>query len=95
MSRDVKTLGPVLLQPDAPVTAPAPVRAGARSYGGALYVIVVNPGRRAVRARIDVPGLAGRTLTVLDEQRHVTSRGDSFSDFLPSLAARIYVALPA
>jgi hypothetical protein len=96
VTRDVKALGPALLQPDSPVqVAPAPMRAAARSYGGALYVIVVNPGRHGRRARVDVPGLGGRTLTVLDEQRQVAASSDAFGDFLPPLAARIYVAPPA
>jgi hypothetical protein len=96
MARDVKTLAPALLQPEAPVeAAPSSVRVTARSYGGALYVIAVNPGRASAQTTISVPGLGGRTLTVLDEQRQIASDGDSFADALPPLAARIYVAPPA
>src|SRR5205085_11128448 len=49
VTRDVKALGPALLQTDAPAEpSPASIRATARSYGGALYVVAVNPSRRGV-----------------------------------------------
>jgi len=94
----IRYLSPALLAPAAPVTvAPArgPVKAGARAYGGALYVIAVNAGFAPARATIRLPGLAGRPLTVFGEARTVPSEGDVFADAFAPLAAHVYIAAPA
>ncbi len=93
--RDVAKLGPALLSPFLPATADNPqLRAGGRSYDGALYVIVVNAGYSAAGGTITVPGLGGRSLDVLDEGRRLGANGDSFSDSFPPLGVRVYVAPP-
>jgi hypothetical protein len=95
VARDVQAIGPALLAPDAPVSiTDGPVKVGARSYNGALYVIAVNSGYSAAAATIAVPGLNGRPLTVLDEARQVASDGDSFHDAFAPLAVHLYVAAP-
>ena len=69
--------------------AAGPVKVGARSYNGALYVIAVNSSRHAARATVTVPGLAGRSLTVFGEQRHVQANGEAFVDGFGPLAVHL------
>jgi len=64
----------------------------ARSYNDALYVIAVNPGSGPIQAKISAPGLGGRMLLVLDENRTVQPDGDTFSDDFAPLAAHVYLA---
>jgi hypothetical protein len=95
--REIKGLSAALLSPgvDASVeSGSGQVRVGARAYNGALYVIAVNPGTTAERATITVPGLEGRTLSVLDENRAVEPDGDTFADDFGPLAAHVYLAVP-
>ena len=71
------------------------VAASSRSLNGALYVIAVNSGAKATAARFTVAGLAGRTLTVLDENRTLRPRSASvFSDRFDPYAVHVYVAPP-
>ena len=95
IAREVAALGGPLLAPEAPASASAPVLAAARSFGGALYVFAVNPTRHAVRATLTVPGLAGRSLGVLEEGRTVASSGYVFEDAFAPLAVHLYVAPPS
>ena len=95
VAKEVAALGAALVAPDAPVSATAPVVAGARSAGGALYVIAVNPTRRVVRATVRAPGLAGRAASVLGEQRTVASSGDELEDSFQPLEVHLYVAAPS
>jgi len=94
MGRDVQRLGPVLLAPDAPVSADAPIDAAARSYGGAFYVFAVNPTYAPVSATIRAPGLDGRPLQALDENRTVTPKNGAFTDDFAPLAVHLYLAAP-
>jgi hypothetical protein len=94
VAKEVTALGAALVAPDSAVSATAPIVAAARAVNGALYVIAVNPTRTSVRAQIDVPGLAGRSLGVLGESRSVAASGDSFSDSFGWLAVHLYVAAP-
>jgi hypothetical protein len=80
-----------------PVTvdpAGGPIRAGARDYGGAVYVIAVNAGSAPLQSTITAPGLDGRTLYVLDENRSVQATGDTFEDDFAPLAVHVYLAPP-
>ena len=95
VAKEVAALGAGLLAPDAPVSPEAPVIAAGRAANGALYVIAVNPTERAVRAAIDVPGLAGRKATVVGEGRTVGAEGNRLTDTFAPLAAHLYVAAPA
>ncbi len=95
MGHDIQALGPVLLAPEAPVSADAPVEATARSYGGAFYVFAVNPTYAPVKATIRAPGLGGRPLQVLGENRTVTPNDGAFTDDFAPLAVHLYVVPPA
>jgi hypothetical protein len=96
ISARIRQLGPALLQPVLPVTVAADsgVRASARSYNGALYVIAVNAGTTASQVRLTVPGLAGRSVCLLGESRTLQAAGDTLTDRLGPLRVRIYVAAP-
>jgi hypothetical protein len=94
MGRDIQALGPVLLAPDAPVSADAPIEVAARSFGGAFYVFAVNPTYAPVSAVIRAHGLDGRTLQVLGEGRSVTTTGGAFTDDFAPLAVHLYLAQP-
>ena len=94
VAAEVTALGAALVAPDAPVSASAPVVAAARSVNGALYVFAINPTRKAARATITAPGLAGRSSVVLGEHRSVAAGGDSFEDAFAPLAVHLYVAAP-
>ena len=76
------------------VEAAPGVRAAARSYHGAAYVIAVNADTKASDVRLTVPGLGNRTLLVLGTPKTVEARGDVFTDRLRPLDVRIYVAPP-
>jgi hypothetical protein len=92
----VRQLEPALLQPVQAVTVEggADVRASARTYNGAVYVIAVNAGTTASAVRLTVPGLGDRTLRVLGEPAPLQAHGDAFADRLGPLRVRIYVAAP-
>jgi hypothetical protein len=97
LSREIRGLAPALVSPDAPVTVDplgGSMRAGARNYGGALYIIAVNAGSAPLRPTITAPGLDGRTLYVLDENRTVQTTADTFEDDFAPLAVHVYLAPP-
>jgi hypothetical protein len=96
VSRDIAKLGPALLSLPVPsgVESGDLIRVGARSHGGALYVIAVNAGFTPVRATIRVAGLGGRVLNVLDENRQIGASGDVFTDGFDPLGVHLYVLEP-
>jgi hypothetical protein len=95
VTHDVAKLIPALLAPSIPAGAdPEVVRVGARIADNAVYVIAVNTGWSAVDAKVSVPGLAGRSLHVLDEDRDVYSGDGSFTDSFAPLGVHVYVAPP-
>jgi hypothetical protein len=92
----IHQIEPALLQPARPVhvdAAPA-VRASARLYHGAVYVIAVNAGTAATDIRFTVPGLGTRRLLTLGRSGSINARGDTFTDRIGPLGVRIYVAPP-
>ena len=96
----IRQLEPALLQPVQPVhiesaTGVTDVRAAARTYHDAVYVIAVNAGTKATRVHLTVPGLGNRSLLVLGESKTLSARGDVFTDRLGPLGVRIYVAPPS
>ena len=98
LSRQIRGLAPALLAPAAPVSVEppgSPIRVGARSYDDALYIIAVNPAFSPAQATIRAPGLGGRTLFVLDENRAIQPREDTFSDDFAPLAVHVYLAPPS
>jgi hypothetical protein len=95
ISRDVAKLGPALVAPSIPASSDQQlVKVGARVYGNAVYVIAVNAAYSAVQATVQVPGLAGRTLSVLDEKRTVPSGDGNFVDSFEPLGVHVYIAAP-
>jgi hypothetical protein len=88
-------LAPALLAPKLESeSSNAPVKVGARTLGGAIYVIAVNSIRAPVESAIRVPGLGARTVTVLDERRTVTALNDVITDRFEPLGVHVYVAAP-
>jgi hypothetical protein len=92
----IRQLEPALLEPVQPVKVEAApgVRAAARTYHGAVYVIAVNADTKASDLRLTVPGLGNRTLLVLGQAKTIKARGDVLTDHLRPLDVRIYVAAP-
>jgi hypothetical protein len=96
-NREIKALTKALLAPAVPATVDnGTVRVSARSLNGALYVIAVNTTISTVQARINVPGIAGRSASVLGRgATAVASDDQGFSDSFGPLAARVYIVPPA
>jgi len=95
ISDQVAALGPALQAPSvAASSSVAQVRVGARSYGGAVYVFAVNAGYSAADAKISVPGLAGRPVSVFGEGRRLGAADSSFTDHFEPLAVHVYIAQP-
>lgn len=99
LSTEIRSLAPALLGPETAVTVAAPsvVRAGGRTYHGAVYVIAVNPSFARVGAKLTVPALGpGRhKLEVWGEGRTVTADDGTFADRFRGLQARVYILPPA
>jgi hypothetical protein len=94
----IRQLEPALLQPAQPVhvEAAAPgVRAAARIYHDAIYLIAVNAGTKGTHVQLTLPGLRNRTLLVLGESKTVSAHSDALTDWLAPLAVRIYIAPPS
>jgi hypothetical protein len=89
----VNAIAPALLAPPIAATAPAPLRVAAFGLNDAVYVIAVNPTRRAVRAQLRVPAIGDRTLTRLGTGS-VAAHGGIVSETFGPLAASVYVAAP-
>ena len=84
ISARIHQLEPALLQPVQPVhleSDPA-VRASARFYRGAIYVLAVNAGTKAADIRCTVRGLGNRRLLVLGASRSIRAHGATFTDRL-------------
>jgi hypothetical protein len=95
VNREIESLAPALLAQTVPARSESDViRVSARSLNGALYVIAVNTTSSSVQAKFSADGIAGRSLTNLTDGGVVGADGDSFSDTLGPLAARVYVAPP-
>jgi hypothetical protein len=90
----IDAIAPALLAPAVAASADAPLRVAAHMLNGAVYVVVVNPTRRAVHAHVAVPALGNAHAQVVGGGS-VAARGGSFSDSFPALAARVYIAPPA
>jgi hypothetical protein len=67
------------------------VKVIARRSGGSLYVIAVNASRSPINAKIHVPGLATRAVSVFGERRTVAAGDARFSDAFRPLAVHVYV----
>ncbi len=94
VSREVTALQPALTAPDEPVAAGAPLVAAARSFGGAFYVVAVNPTRSRVRGTIRSPRLSHGSASVLGEGYSVPMTHGALSDGFAPLAVHVYVVAP-
>jgi hypothetical protein len=95
VARDVARLGPATYIPNLPATSDqGELLLVSRNWGGALYVIAINPTYHSLDATMHQPLLNGRTLTVLGESRKIRSVNDAFGDSFAPLAVHIYYAGP-
>ncbi len=95
VARDVARLGPATYIPNLPATSDqGELLLVARNWGGALYLIAINPTYHSLDATMHQSLLNGRTLTVLGESRKIRSVNDAFGDSFAPLAVHIYYAGP-
>jgi len=94
VARDVARLGPAIYAPSQGA-ASTRVQLSVRTWAGALYVFAINSGWSGVTARMTIPGLGGRALSVMGEGRRLNTDGDSFSDHFAPMAVHVYIAAPA
>jgi hypothetical protein len=92
-NRQITALAPALLGSATGRTCPAPLACKATVLRGARYLLAVNPTRSAVRARLGLSGASG-SVRVYGSSKRLAVSGGGFSDTLPALGARIYVAPP-
>ena len=93
----VQGLAPALCSAYGDVVVPwnGTVAASSRTLNGALYVIAVNSSATRTTIPFRVDALAGRTLTVLDEDRSIRPvKQVFFRDTFEPYAVHLYVAAP-
>lgn len=95
LNHTIGELAPALLG-SMPVTtnAQAPVKVGAYSADGALYVIAVNSDTKPVDAQIHVDGADARTFSAFGEGRTLTAADSTLTDHFDPLGVHIYIAAP-
>jgi hypothetical protein len=93
IGRDVARLGPAIYAPSQ-AAASGRIQLSVRNWAGALYVFAINSSRTAVSAKMSIPALKGRPLTVMGESRRVNSDGDTFVDRFAPMAVHLYIAAP-
>jgi hypothetical protein len=92
-SAAIQDLAPMLLAPSiGGVASPRPdaVKVGARSYGGATYVIAVNSYDVPVRWSRALPRLGSRRVTVVGEGRTLAAKSGVLRDSFAPLAVHVY-----
>jgi hypothetical protein len=96
LNRDLVALAPAILGTVGTGSADTSsgIKVGVRHHGGATYVIAVNPRLTSRAARITVPGLDGRALSVFGEDRTVAATGNTIAETFPALAVRIFILPP-
>jgi hypothetical protein len=92
-NRQITALAPALLASSTGHTCSAPLACKATALHGARYLLAVNPTRSAVHARLGLSGASG-SVRVYGGTRRLTVSAGGFSDTLPALTGRIYVAPP-
>ncbi len=91
----IRQLEPVLLRPPAPLAVTTPssaVRASARSFGGATYVIAVNAGTTPARVTLATKALGDQVVETVGSARRYQAQDGSLTVTLPPLGVRILVA---
>ena len=94
----VRKLAPALCSAYGDVVVPwdGGVAASSRTLDGALYVIAVNSTSQATTIPFRVDGLAGRKLTVLDENRAIRpAKQVYFRDRFAPYEVHVYLAAPS
>jgi hypothetical protein len=94
VGRDVARLGPVIYAPSQ-AAASGRIQLSVRTWAGALYVLAVNSSWTTVNAKMSIPALNGRPLSVMGESRRVNSDGNTFADRFAPMAVHLYIAAPA
>jgi hypothetical protein len=97
-SARIQSLAPALCGDYGDVVVPwdGSVAASSRTLNGALYVIAVNSSPRPTTIPFRVDALAGRTLTVLDENRAIRpAKKVYFRDHFAPYEVHLYLAAPA
>jgi hypothetical protein len=96
VTEEIEAVAPALLAPAVRTDAgSSPLRIGARSLNGALYVIVANPLRKPAAADVRVDGLGDRGLRPLREGAPIAAHGGAFHVWLPPLGSAVYVSPPS
>jgi hypothetical protein len=93
----IHALLPALVQPPLPITivpAVRTVRASARAFGGALYVIAVNAGATRAAVAVRSGELGSRAFTTIGRSEQLRARSGGLTIVLPPMSVRIYVAPP-
>lgn len=91
----ISALAPALLAPVLPLAArPSVVKASARRYEGATYVIAVNSSLRRVSAAIPLGRLRASRARVFGEARTVAVRGGEIVDRFGALQPHVYIVPP-
>jgi hypothetical protein len=91
----IRQLEPVLLRPPAQLTvstASQAVRASARSFGGAYYVIAVNAGATRANVTLDAPALGDQSVETVGSAQVLQAHAGSVTLTLPPLGVRVLVA---
>ena len=90
--RELRTLTPVIFAPSAAATVSNDgVQLLPRTMNGKTYLIAASADAISDPVAFTVPGLsAGKTVTVLFENRTLQSRADGFSDTFPDATRHVY-----
>ncbi len=95
LSKEVAAMAPALLSPtsEAEVTIEpedAEIDVLVKEHEGDLYLIAVNTQFREIDANFEVPGLGGRSVSVISEGRMVQVEGDRFADHFGKYEVHLY-----
>ena len=91
----IRQLEPVLLRPPAPLvmtTASPAVRASARTFGDALYVIAVNAGSTSATVKLASKALTNGPVETVGSAKTLRAVDGSLTLTMPPLSVRILVA---
>jgi hypothetical protein len=94
IGRDVARLGPAIYAPGQAAGSQR-IQLSVRTVAGALYVFAVNSSWTAANAKMTIPALDGRPLSVMGEGRRLNTDGDTFTDHFAPMAVHLYIAAPA
>ena len=95
LSKEVAAIAPALLAPtpEAEVSIEpedAEIDALLKEHEGELYLIAVNTQFREIDVTFEVPGLGGRPVSVISEERKVEVKGERFADHFGKYEVHLY-----